>query len=124
MENQGTEDIDLVGLRNVNAELYQRFRVRCAEKKINYGTGFEQARRKPKMLTTTIIRAAFAEKMRQVAKEGYFIEYKRINDYWKKRLEGVVFPTEIVFLVGSSPYRFAGIFIQLKTGKSRPLLTL
>ncbi|CAG0987359.1 hypothetical protein METP3_02439 [Methanosarcinales archaeon] len=43
MENQGTEDIELVGLRNVNAELYQRFRVRCAEKKINYGTGFEQA---------------------------------------------------------------------------------
>jgi len=43
MENQGTEDIELVGLRNVNAELYQRFRVRCAEKKINYGNGFEQA---------------------------------------------------------------------------------
>jgi len=43
MENQGTEVIELVGLRNVNAELYQRFRVRCAEKKINFGTGFEQA---------------------------------------------------------------------------------
>jgi hypothetical protein len=43
MENQGTEDIELVGLRNVNAVLYQRCRVRCAEQKINYGTGFEQA---------------------------------------------------------------------------------
>ena len=43
MENQGTEDIELIGLRNVNAELYQRFRARCAEKKIHYGTGFEQA---------------------------------------------------------------------------------
>ncbi len=43
MENQGTEDIELVGLRCVNAKLYKRFRVRCAEKKIPYGTGFEQA---------------------------------------------------------------------------------
>jgi len=43
MENQWTEDIELVGLRNVNAELYQRFRAQCAEKKIHYGTGFEQA---------------------------------------------------------------------------------
>lgn len=43
MENLKTEDIDQIGLRNVNAELYQRFRVRCAEKKIHYGTGFEQA---------------------------------------------------------------------------------
>ena len=43
MENQGTEDIELIGLRCVNAKLYNRFCVRCAEKKINYGTGFEQA---------------------------------------------------------------------------------
>jgi len=43
MENKGTEDIELVGLRNVNAELYNRFRLRCDKKKIHYGTGFEQA---------------------------------------------------------------------------------
>lgn len=43
MENPGTEDIDFVGLRSVNAELYQRFRARCAEKKLHYGTGFERA---------------------------------------------------------------------------------
>jgi hypothetical protein len=43
MENQGTEYTELVGLRCVNARLYNRFRVRCAEKKINYRTGFEQA---------------------------------------------------------------------------------
>jgi hypothetical protein len=43
MESLKSEDIDQIGLRNVNAELYQRFRVRCAEKKIHYGTGFEQA---------------------------------------------------------------------------------
>jgi hypothetical protein len=43
MENLKSEDIDQIGLRSVNAELYQRFRIRCAEKKIHYGTGFEQA---------------------------------------------------------------------------------
>jgi hypothetical protein len=43
MESLKSEDIDQIGLRSVNAELYQRFRVRCAEKKIHYGTGFEQA---------------------------------------------------------------------------------
>ncbi len=43
MENQGTEDIELAGLRSVNPKLYKRFRVRCAEKQINYGTGLEQA---------------------------------------------------------------------------------
>jgi hypothetical protein len=39
--------------------------------------------RRLKILTTTITRAAFAEKMKQVAEEGLFVEYKRINDYWK-----------------------------------------
>ncbi len=43
MENLKSEDIDQIGLRSVNAEVYQRFRDRCAEKKIHYGTGFEQA---------------------------------------------------------------------------------
>lgn len=43
MESLKSEDIENIGLRSVNAELYQRFRVRCAEKKIHYGTGFEQA---------------------------------------------------------------------------------
>ncbi len=43
MENPRSDDIGNIGLRSVNAELYQRFRVRCAEKKIHYGTGFEQA---------------------------------------------------------------------------------
>ena len=38
-----TEDIGLVGLRSVNAELYRRFRVRCAQMKLTCGTGFEQA---------------------------------------------------------------------------------
>ncbi len=38
--DQGTEDI---GFRSVNSELYQRFRVRCAEKKIHFNTGFERA---------------------------------------------------------------------------------
>ncbi len=38
--DQGTEDI---GFRSVNSELYQRFRVRCAEKKIHFNTGFEKA---------------------------------------------------------------------------------
>ncbi len=43
MEILRSEDIDQIGLRSVNAEMYQQFRVRCAEKKIHYGTGFEQA---------------------------------------------------------------------------------
>jgi len=68
--------------------------------------------KRAKMLTTTITRAAFSEKMKQVAEEGQFVEYKHINDYWKKRFEGVVFPTEMVFLVGSSPYRFTAVSVE------------
>jgi hypothetical protein len=64
------------------------------------------------MLTTTITRAAFAEKMRQVAEDGYFIEYKRINEYWSGRIAGVKLPTEMVFLVGASPYRFTAISVE------------
>ncbi len=70
------------------------------------------SRHRPKMLTTTITRAAFAEKMKQVAEEGHFVEYKRINDYWKDRIEGVKLPAEMVFLVGASPYRFTAVSID------------
>lgn len=65
-----------------------------------------------KKLTTTITRAAFAEKMKQVAEEGKFVEYKRINDYWRQRIDGVRLPTEMVFLVGASPYRFTAVSID------------
>lgn len=65
-----------------------------------------------KKLTTTITRAAFAEKMRQVAEEGEFVEYKRISDYWKRRVDGVKFPTEMVFLVGASPYRLTAVSVE------------
>jgi hypothetical protein len=61
---------------------------------------------KPKMLTTTITRAAFAEKMKRVAESGHFYEYKCITTFWTSRIEGVKLPAEIVFLVGQSPYRF------------------
>lgn len=64
------------------------------------------------MLTTTITRAAFAEKMKQVAEEGLFVEYKRINDYWKDRIECVKLPAEMVFLVGVSPYRLTAVSID------------
>ncbi len=70
------------------------------------------SRHRPKMLTTTITRAAFAEKMKQVAEEGHFVEYKRINDYWVERIEGVKLPAEMVFLVGASPYRFTAVSID------------
>lgn len=68
--------------------------------------------RNKKMLTTTITRAAFAEKMRQVAEEGFFVEYKRVNKYWSGRIAGVRLPTEMVFLVGASPYRFVAVSID------------
>lgn len=68
--------------------------------------------RRPKMLTTTITRVAFAEKMKQVAESGHFYEYKCINDFWTQRIEGVKLPAEIVFLVGQSPYRFTVISID------------
>lgn len=42
VEGKTSED-KFVGLRNVDAELYQRFRVRCSEHKLEYGPGFEQA---------------------------------------------------------------------------------
>jgi hypothetical protein len=64
------------------------------------------------MLTTTINRAAFAEKMKQVAESGHFYEYKCINGFWTQRIEGVKLPAEIVLLVGQSPYRFTAISID------------
>lgn len=67
---------------------------------------------KPKMLTTTITRAAFAEKMKQVAESGHFYEYKCITAFWTQRIDGVKLPAEIVFLVGQSPYRFTAISID------------
>lgn len=67
---------------------------------------------KPKMLTTTISRAAFAEKMKQVAESGHFYEYKCITAFWTQRIEGVKLPAEIVFLVGQSPYRFTAVSID------------
>jgi hypothetical protein len=72
----------------------------------------EASMRRPKMLTTTITRSAFAEKMKQVAESEYFYEYKCINDFWTCRIEGVKLPAEIVFLVGQSPYRFTAISID------------
>lgn len=64
------------------------------------------------MLTTTITRAAFAEKMKQVAEEGCFVEYKHVNEYWSSRVAGVKLPTEMIFLVGASPYRFVAVEIN------------
>jgi hypothetical protein len=69
-------------------------------------------RSRNKMLTTTITRAAFAEKMRQVAEEGCFVEYKRVNKYWSGRIAGVKLPTEMIFLVGASPYRFTAVSVD------------
>lgn len=68
--------------------------------------------RRPKMITTTINRTAFAEKMKQVAESGHFYEYKCITAFWTCRIEGVKLPAEIVFLVGQSPYRFTAISID------------
>ena len=68
--------------------------------------------RRPKMLTTTITRVAFAEKMKQVAESGHFYEYKCITAFWTQRIDGVKLPAEIVFLVGASPYRFTAISID------------
>jgi hypothetical protein len=67
---------------------------------------------KAKMITTTITRTAFAEKMKQVAESGYFYEYKCINPFWTGRIEGVKPPAEIIFLVGASPYRFTVVSID------------
>lgn len=67
---------------------------------------------KPKKLTTTITRAAFAEKMKQVAESGHFYEYKCITAFWTCRIEGVKLPAEIVLLVGQSPYRFTAVSIE------------
>jgi len=67
---------------------------------------------KPKKLGTTITRAAFTEKLKQVAEKGRFIEYKRVNDYWTQRIDGIKLPTEMVFLVGASPYRFMAVSIE------------
>jgi hypothetical protein len=68
--------------------------------------------RRPKKLTTTINRATFADKMKQVAESGHFYEYKCINNFWTQRIDGVKLPAEIVFLVGQSPYRFTAISID------------
>jgi len=41
--NGTTSEGKSIGLRNVDAELYQKFRKRCLELKLEHGPGFEQA---------------------------------------------------------------------------------
>jgi len=57
-------------------------------------------------VATTIKKEAFKEKLNDLKENGFFIEYKENKEHWKKRLEGLTIPNEIVFLVGSKPYKF------------------
>jgi hypothetical protein len=36
------------------------------------------------MISTTIKKAVFNEKLRELKRDGYFIEYKPKNDFWKR----------------------------------------
>lgn len=64
-------------------------------------------------ISTTITKAFFEMKMQDLERDGRFYEYKSNTPYWYKRLTNLVSgnweliePTEIVFLVGKTPYRF------------------
>lgn len=66
-------------------------------------------------ISTTIKKSYFIEKMKDLKKDGYFIEYKECKPFWLKRLNKLITQdgyarlkehTEIVFLVGKEVYRF------------------
>ncbi|MFH0904505.1 MAG: hypothetical protein V1854_04875 [Methanobacteriota archaeon] len=69
-------------------------------------------------LSTTITKRFFEMKMQDLSTNGFFIEYKEDKPFWKKRIDNILKEydlrvygflgktPEIVFLVGSEPYRF------------------
>lgn len=59
-----------------------------------------------KKIATTITRYAMNKKLEHQTRKGWFIEYKEIGPKWDKKLSGLTFPCQIVFLVGNGPYRF------------------
>lgn len=69
-------------------------------------------------ISTTITKAFFEMKMKDLEQNGFFFEYKEDKPFWKKRLDNLLKKydlraygflgesPEIVFLVGNEPHRF------------------
>ncbi len=62
-------------------------------------------------ISTTITKRFFEMKMDDMRESGYFFEFEELKPFWNKRLNihkcnRDVLNIEIVFLVGSKPFRF------------------
>jgi len=69
-------------------------------------------------ISTTITKKFFEMKMEDLSTDGFFIEYKEVKPFWKKRIDNLLKEydlrawgffgrqPEIVFLVGNVPHRF------------------
>lgn len=69
-------------------------------------------------ISTTITKKNFEMKMQDLKQDRFFIEYKEEKPFWKKRIDSLLKEydlrvygflgavPEIVFLVGSKPYRY------------------
>ncbi len=67
-------------------------------------------------ISTPITKKFFDLKMRDLDQSGHFFEFKEDKPFWQKRLGDFDsnhddLAVEIVFLVGSKPYRFKAISI-------------
>ncbi len=67
-------------------------------------------------ISTTITRQFFDMKIEDLNESGFFIEFKEFKKFWIKQLDNFNsnkndLTEEIVFLVGSEPYRFKAISI-------------
>ncbi len=66
------------------------------------------------MITTTIKKIYFDMKMKDLEENGYFIEFKEQSPFWKTRIEKLIpykNKTDLILLVGKTPYRFEVIDI-------------
>jgi len=69
-------------------------------------------------ISTTITKKNFEMKMQDLGIDGFFLEYKEVKPFWKKRIDNLLNEydlrawgffgrqPEIVFLVGNAPHRF------------------
>jgi len=69
-------------------------------------------------ISTTITKKNFGMKMQDLSTDGFFLEYKEVKPFWKKRIDNLLKEydlrawgfsgelPEIVFLVGNEPHRF------------------
>lgn len=68
------------------------------------------------MISTTILKKYFDEKMKDLDKSGFFLEFKEVKQYWITRLSKYNsnhddLNVPIMFLIGQKVYKFTAISI-------------